>query len=126
MGIESTKFPVRSRDVKVTTLAAVFDIGATGAPTLNQGRGVTLSRSATGDYTATVSGTGTVRILHAEATLHVQSDLDRHIVGKGLTDASRTFAFTVLDGTQASATPIDPADGDTLTVFLVVRDSGNA
>lgn len=123
--------PVRSEDLEVVTNYGVWTVGATGAVSSTPdvaGRGLTLARSAVGDYTVTVSNAtgGVPAFLFANATINVQSDLDRLVVGKGYSTANGTWSFTVFDSVAATPTPIDPASGDTLMITVTFRNTSRA
>lgn len=120
MPLSGIQFEPRARNPEVSITCLQVAIGATGAPTITHGRGATIARTAVGDYTVTLSGSGGVKaILHAAATINVQSDLDRKIVGKGLSEANRTWSFTV----QAVGVATEAASGDTITIVLYVQNS---
>ena len=120
MALKSFGVPLNTPNTNVTIICGSVAIGATGAPTVTDGQGYTIARSAAGDYTVTLTGDGGVgAILYAAATIHVQSDVDLNVVGKGISASARTFSLTTLTAT----TPTDPTSGDTLQIFLVVRNS---
>ena len=120
MALTSFGVPLHTPNTNCTVICGSVAVGASGAPTVTDGRGYTIARTAAGDYTVTLNGDGGVgAILYADANVHTQSDVDLNITGKGISASARTFSFTCLTAT----TPTDPTSGDTLQIFLVVRNS---
>lgn len=96
--------------------------GASGAITLQQGKGITLAKSATGTYTATIVGgtTGVGAILFASA--EIVADAAKQATVKSISPTTGVVTFETAVN-SALGTPADLADGDILMVHLVIRNS---
>lgn len=96
--------------------------GASGAITLQQGKGITLAKSATGTYTATVQGhTGGGAILYANA--QVVADAAKQVTVKSFAITSNCVVTFEVAANTALGTPVDLADGDILCVQVSIRNS---
>lgn len=99
-------------------------IGASGAAGTHQGRGVTVAKTGTGVYTATLVGgtTGVGAILYAHC--EILSDTPQVATLKSAVAATGIVTFechTLTDTTSAANT--EPGNGDELLVRITVRNS---
>lgn len=117
---------------EVKTLFAEIAIGATGAPTLTKGLGISsVARSGTGAYTLTLSSQYQ-RLLHASVTLldADAEDLVFQVTNANTTTSSVkqttptvTFVCKAYDGDGAVAAA-DPSNGATLLVRIDLKNTG--
>ena len=113
----------RAKEVAVTELFLRADIGASGAPTIDTAgsKGIaSISRTATGDYTITLSESYNsllmvdVMMLEADDT-----DLTFQVASQAVSNSTPTVAIVC----KAAATPADPPDGSDLYVRITVKNS---
>jgi hypothetical protein len=98
-------------------------IGASGAVTTASiaGRGLTIAKSATGTYTATIKNqTGVGAILYADCK--VLSATKQHAACTGAVASTGIVTF-VTSLASALNTAADPGNGDELLIHIVVRNS---
>lgn len=106
-------------------IAGRVAIGATGAVGAKTGKGFTVTRTDTGDYTVQVTSSGAActvpAVLFAQATLAVNSDTQFIAQVKV---APTTGAITVTCFANADlTTPADPPSGASLMVFIVAQNT---
>jgi len=107
----------------LTILTGKFTVGATGAPTLvaASSKGISsIVRSAQGTYTVTLSDTY-YELLHMGFTLidPGAEDLTFQVNTEDV-DGAKTISFY----TNTAGTATDPADGDTIRLMIVLKNSG--
>ena len=106
-------------------IAGKVAIGATGAVGAQTGKGFTVTRTDTGDYTITVLSQGAAvggvpAILYANASLLVNSDTQ--FIAQMRT-APTTGAITLTCFADAAlGTPADPPSGASLQIFIIVKN----
>jgi len=114
-----------TRDYSVVVLSGKADVGASGAVTLSDGVGVTITKEAgDGDYTLTVNNTtgGVPAILFASASVHVASgDVSLNVFMRPADTSAGSVGFTVV--TTTTSAPTNPASGDDLSWLVLVRNS---
>lgn len=113
---------LNSREGNLLFLAGRCVIGATGAVGAVTGKGVTIARTDVGDYTLTINNTrnGVGAILYADVNIHdLTGDAEWNKSMRPPSDSGGTVAVTFLN----AATPTDPGNGDTLSWFIVVRNT---
>lgn len=103
-------------------------IGATGAVGAQIGKGFTVTRTDTGDYTIQLTSQGAAAtvpaILYADVSLAVNSDTN---FTPRVRVAPTTGAVTVTCFADAAlGTPADPPSGASLMFFAVVKNVENA
>lgn len=108
----------------LSILAANFTFNGTSAPDAAEGlpfntAGTDLARSDVGDYVLTIPGSGSLDIL--SFSMHIVDGTDLVIpVVTAISEANRTFTFTVYDA-ETAATPTDPTDGAKLYVTIWLK-----
>ena len=105
---------------EVKTLFAEVAIGATGAPTLTSGLGVTsIARTAAGDYTVTLDDKYT-RFMWGNVVLLESGDEDIQVQFAAQdVSSAKTVSFIC----TAGATPADPSDGSKLYIRLDLKNT---
>lgn len=128
MAMNQSKYnQIHHLDAGLVLLAGHWAIGATGAVgAKTAGTGLTLTRTATGDYTITVDATGGVPSI-AAAFVDLEEDADQSydVAMKVSTASAGTVTFTVYVG-DASTTPADPPSGSFIHALVVVKNSSVA
>lgn len=105
---------------EVKELFAEVAIGASGAPTLTKGLGISgIVRNGAGDYTLTLED-GFVRLMDFQASHEAASAED---ITFQLSAQDVTTAKTVSFFTKTAATETDPSDGSTLRIKLELKNS---
>jgi hypothetical protein len=98
-------------------------IGASGAVSSTYGKGVTVAKSATGRYTATITGnTGLGKVLDARCT--VVSTTGQVSWVRSIVEATGVVTFSVAANT-APQTEAEPGDGDHLLICIIVRKTAS-
>jgi len=112
-------------ELAVVKLYAVISIGATGAPTLSRGKGITsVSRTSAGLYVINLDDTYAALLGTSVIVLTTSGAVDLEV---GLLSETVATTKTVniqmvdLDGTPSLQ---DPADGDKLYVEITLSNSG--
>lgn len=112
------RFQALEKEVK--SLYADVAIGASGAPTLTKGLGITsIERTGTGRYRLTLDDKYT-RLMWADA-IHLAStteDLDWHLTAEDV-DGAKTVEFVA----HTAGTDADPADGDRVLFHMELKNS---
>jgi hypothetical protein len=112
----------KSKEVDVTVLFMRADIGATGAPTIDtdDSKGIaSISRTAAGDYTITLSEAYN-KLLGASVMSLEAGDTEHNW---GITAQDVSSAKTVQISNVPGGTPTDPDDGSDLYVTLFLKNS---
>lgn len=107
---------------EVKTLFADVAIGATGAPTLTKGLGITsIARNGAGDYTLTLDDKYT-RLMHVNVQHLAASaeDLTAQLTAEDVS-GDKTISFS----TKAAAVETDPSDGSRLLIRIDLKNSSS-
>jgi hypothetical protein len=129
MAINSRLFPAPAvASPGCVIIAGRVAIGATGAVGTQTGKGFSVTRTDTGDYTVQVQSQGASAtvpaILYAHAALAVNSDTQ--FIAQ-VRVAPTTGAVTVTCFANAALdTPADPPSGASLMVYIVAQNTSSA
>ena len=109
----------QSLEKEVKDLFAEIAIGASGAPTLTKGLGITsVARTGAGRYTLTLDDQY-VRLLDARIIQHFTTSADLTFQLTAHDESAKTVSFAC----KAAAVDTDPASGSILFVRLALKNS---